>query len=314
MKRKIALLIAAVLFVLCFAGCGLFAPTAVSLAKKTVENLGKASSVKAEVSMEYEGSVSYSMLTAPIGIKMDFDVEAVKEPVVSHMAGKVDGSVYGFSIDVPVESYARQEDGEPVSYIKIGNGAWCRQEPENSASEDGTSEPDADEAAGEGGTSLIDVKTGLALLQKIMSGEIKAELAGETETICDKEAYKLNIEIGGETLQQLLEAASEASAENAVTLPEGLDLSGTAAYVELWIYKEEKLPAQIRIDCAALGNTVMQTLLKEEDFNGVTDKFELEAVFTEYNTIDSMEIPEEVLKEAEGSSSEGLFDGILPGI
>ena len=50
------------------------------------------------------------------------------------------------------------------------------------------------------------------------------------------------------------------------------------------------------------------------DYNGVTEKFELQAVFTEYNTIDSMELPEEVLKEAEGSSSEGLLDGILPGI
>ena len=293
-KRKIALLIAALLFVLCFAGCGLFAPTAGSLIKKMAENLEKAGSVKADVSMEYEGSVSYSMLTAPIGIKMDFDVEAVREPVVSHIKGKVDGSLYGFSIDVPVESYARQEGGEYVSYVKISNGAWSRQEPENSASESDTAE-----AAGEGGTSLIDGKTGLALLQKIISGEIKAELAEETEMICKKEAYRLDIEIGGEILQQLLEAASE---------------SGTAAYVELWIYKEEKLPAQIRIDCAALGNTVMQTLLKEEDYNGVTEKFELQAVFTEYNTIDSMEIPEEVLKEAEGSSSEGLLDGILPGI
>ncbi len=308
-KRKIALLIAALLFVLCFAGCGLFAPTAGSLIKKMAENLEKAGSVKADVSMEYEGSVSYSMLTAPIGIKMDFDVEAVREPVVSHMKGKVDGSLYGFSIDVPVESYARQEGGEYVSYVKISNGAWSRQEPENSASESDTAE-----AAGEGGTSLIDGKTGLALLQKIISGEIKAELAEETEMICKKEAYRLDIEIGGEILQQLLEAASEASSGNAVSLPEGLDLSGTAAYVELWIYKEEKLPAQIRIDCAALGNTVMQTLLKEEDYNGVTEKFELQAVFTEYNTIDSMEIPEEVLKEAEGSSSEGLLDGILPGI
>lgn len=308
-KRKIALLIAALLFVLCFAGCGLFAPTAGSLIKKMAENLGKAGSVKAEVLMEYEGSVSYSMLTAPIGINMDFDVEAVREPVVSHVKGTVDGSLYGFSIDVPLESYARQEDGEYVSYVKISNGAWSRQEPENSAPESDTAE-----AAGEGGTSLIDGKTGLALLQKIASGEIKVELAEETEMICNKEAYKLDIEIGGEILQQLLEAASEASSEDAVSLPEGLDLSGTAAYVELWIYKEEKLPAQIRIDCAALGNTVMQTLLKEEDYNGVTEKFELQAVFTEYNTIDSMEIPEEVLKEAEGSSSEGLFDGILPGI
>ena len=103
--------------VLIAAGIMYFNPTPARLIGRMAGNLDKVSSVEAEVSVEYEGSVNISVLgmpiVAPFALSTDLDVEAVTQPAVSHIEGTVSGSVYGVSMDTPLECYAQEEESGP---------------------------------------------------------------------------------------------------------------------------------------------------------------------------------------------------------
>ena len=295
-------MIVALVIVVLMVSCGLFGKTAVGLVKKALDNLKKVNSVKAEVIADYEGDVSYSFLSAPVTIRMDFDVEAVTKPAVSHAAGTVKGTLFGISMDLPVECYTQEEDGENAAYVSLDGKTWVRHKQEDTG--------------GTGDAVLqFDRKAVLGILQKIAGGDIKAELAKETETIRGLEAYKISAKISGGALQELLEAAGAfGDGEGMDALPEGFDLSGAGADMDLYLYKKSGLPAQIRIDCPAVGHYVMQSLLADKGVSIGTDKFEITVTFTEYDTIDSIEIPEEVINGTDDGNGQGLFDNIIPGI
>ena len=67
------------------------------------------------------------------------------------------------------------------------------------------------------------------------------------------------------------------------------------------------------IDSAPLGNTVIHSLIEAQDYVGATDKFTVSVTFTEYNTIDRIEIPEEVVSGAI-ESGEDLIESLIPGL
>ena len=240
---------------------------------------------------------------APFTFGTDLDVQAVTEPAVSHLDGTFTGSLYGVSMDTPLECYVRDEDGESVVYMSPDHRNWVKRR--------ATDPGDVEEESQEDTSQELDGKLILGLIQKIMSGEIKAELAEETETICGQEAYRIDINVSGAILQQLLDIAY--SGKNADQRPEGLDLSEANVESVLYVYKKDKLPAKITVDCALLGNAVMQSLLEKQDYVGATDKFTVTATFTEYNTIDSIEIPEEVVNGAT-EVDESLFGSMIPGM
>jgi len=301
MKKKVTvILLAGLVIVLAAAGFMYFNPTPARLIGRMVRNLGKIRSVNAEVSVDYEGTVTISVfgtpVEAPLTIDTDVDVEAVTQPAVSHIEGTVNGAVYGISMDTPLECYVREEDEGNTVYMSADRVHWIRQK---------AKKPDAEDSS-----PKIDDKLVLGLIRKILSGEIRAELAKETETICGREAYRINIGISGDILQQILEIIY--SSGNAANIPEGLDLSDAATDCELYIYKKGNLPARFMIDCAPLGNAVMQSLMEEQDFVGTADRFTLTATFTDFDTIDSIEIPEEVVNGAV-ESSDSPFGSLIPG-
>ena len=138
-------------------------------------------------------------------------------------------------------------------------------------------------------------------MQKIGSGEIKAELAEETETLHDREVYRMDISITGDLLNQILMAVSKMQGENSA-VPDDFDISDGDAAIVLYIYKESKLPAKIVIDCTALGKAVIRNLLKQnaagESVSTGTNRFVITADIPDYNTIDEITIPEEVVSSA----------------
>ena len=298
-KRVTAVLLAVLAIVLAAAAFMYFNPTPARLIGRMARSLGKVRSVNAEVSVDYEGSVTVSVfgmpVEAPFTIGTDVDVEAVTQPAASHIEGTVNGSVYGIAMDTPLECYVREEDGGNAVYMSTDHVNWIRQKAKN---------PGVEESS-----PKIDGKLVLGLVRKIMSGEIKAERVEETEMICGREAYRINIAISGDILQQILELIY--SSGNAANIPEGLDLSDAGTDCELCIYKKGNLPARFMIDCAPLGNAVMQSLMEEQVFAGAADRFTLTATFTDYNTIDSIEIPEEVVSGA-AESSESPFGSLIP--
>ena len=57
----------------------------------------------------------------------------------------------------------------------------------------------------------------------------------------------------------------------------------------------------------------MQSLLEKQDYLGATDKFTVTATFTQYNAIERIEIPEEVISGAV-ESDESLIGSLIPGL
>ena len=301
-KKTAAALIAALAIVLAAAGIMYYNSTLAGLLRRMARNLDKVRSVEAEVNVDYEGSVSVNVLgmpiVAPFMLGTDLDVKAVKQPAASHIEGTVSGSVYGVSMDTPVECYTQEEEGENTVYMSSDRVHWVRHKSKDAGSEE-SSLPE------------LDGKAVLGLIKKIVSGEIELKRAEETETICGREAYKIDVEISGELLQQILEIIQ--SSGNAADIPENLDLSDAGTKCELYIYKKEKLPARITVNCAPLGNAVIQSLLEDRDYAGATDKFTLTVTFPQYNTIDRIEIPEEVVSGAV-ESNESPLGSLIPGL
>lgn len=268
-------------------------------------NYGRAGSVRSEVSVEYEGSVTVSVfgasVEAPFMIGTDLDAETVAEPAASHIDGTMSASLYGMSTETPLECYVREEEGGNASYISADGEHWVKQ-----ITKDSGEEESAEEAR-----FVTEIKLGLLLLNKYRNKEIAAEQAGETETIGGQQACRIRVRINGQTLQQMLEAASAGNAR--LKLPEGLDLSGIEGEADLYVYEKTRHPARIVIDSAPLGNTVIHSLIEAQDYVGATDKFTVSVTFTEYNTIDRIEIPEEVVSGAI-ESGEDLIESLIPGL
>lgn len=273
-------------------------PTPVHLAKRTADNLGKVHSAEAEAAMDYEGTVSFFGKDVQFGMGTEFDLEAVTDPSASHTKGTLTLSFMGLDVDVPQESYIQKENGESVLYMNIANKTWTRQKVKDPAN----TMPQIDARA-----------VGAVLIQKIISGEIKAELSEETEIICDKEAYKLSFDVSGKTLEELLNLAAESN-EKMAKLAENLDLSGTGAHIDMWIYKDMKLPARIAIDCTALGSYLVQSMLEEKGLVGTATKFTAVVTFTKYNTVEMIEVPEEVIGSAVEGGGNSILNGLIPGL
>ena len=81
----------------------------------------------------------------------------------------------------------------------------------------------------------------------------------------------------------------------------------------LYIYKDDNMPARVQADCTALGGILIQEQIREEGLDLSTERFVVTVDFTEFNTIDSLEIPEEVKSSAKEGDVD-LFEDMMPGM
>lgn len=299
-RRIIASILAALIAVCALTGCALFKPTAVSLARDMAEKLSGLKSVTAGIEVDYDGTVSMSGVNADIGIEADLDLEAVPASGTSHVKGDAVLAlpVVG-TFTIPVESYQEIEDGKAVIYTSTDGSRWVR----TTGSVQG-----AQENAGAHSNSEIV----LGLLQKIVSGEVKAELAEKTEKIGEQEVYRLDVTVSGDLMEEMLRAAS-ASNEGGAALPKDLDLTGADAKITLYVDKETKYPAVLKVDCTALGNVLMQSYMKDMIVDSTAKQFVITVTFREFNTLESLEIPEEVKSSAVEGGGNGALQDLVPG-
>lgn len=304
-KRATAAVIAALLIALIVFGVTKIMDHPLWKIWRAVCKFDTAGSVRSEIAMEYEGSVTIKVfgasVEAPFMLGADLDAETVAEPAAAHIDGTMSASVYGMSTETPLECYMRKEDGENTAYLSADREHWVRQ-----ITKDSGGQESAEEAR-----FMTDIKLGLLLINKYRNKEITAQLAGGTETISGQEACRIRVRINGLTLQQMLEAASAGNTR--LKLPEGLDLRGIEGEADLYLYEKTGYPARITIDSAALGNTVIQSIMKEQGYVGATDKFTVAVTFKGYNTIDQIEIPEEVVSGA-AESGQDLIEDLIPGL
>ena len=296
-SRIIAILLAAVMALASLTGCSLFKPTAVSITKKVMKNLETVKSVKGNIRADYEGPASVEGIEFNLALNADLQMETVKDSGVSHVKGSVGTELPVFGeISLPVESYMQTGDDEAVVYASMDGENWLKLE--------------NDEENEQKTEKLPDYKVMFGILQKIVSGDIKAVLAEETEMRGEREVYRMDINVSGELIGEILRAADDMSGEGS-SISEDLDFTGADANIVLYVFKDEMLPAAATVDCTALGNLLIKDMLSENGVSVTTDKFVITVDDLEYNTIDELKIPEKVISsaaDAPDAPDSGLFE------
>lgn len=296
-SRIIAIFLAAVMALISLTGCSLFKPTAVSITKKVMKNLETVKSVKGSIRADYEGPASIEGIEFNLALNADLNMETVRDSGVSHVKGSVGTELPVFGeISLPVESYMMTRDDEAVVYASMDGENWLKLE--------------NDKENAQKTEKLPNYKVMLGILQKIVSGDIKAVLAEETEMRGEREVYRMDVNVSGELIGEILRAADEMSGEGS-SISEDLDFTGADANIVLYVYKDEMLPAAATVDCTALGSLLIKDMLRENGVSVTTDKFVITVDDLEYNTIDELKIPEKVISsaaDAPDSPDSGLFE------
>ncbi len=272
MRKKLCWVLAGTMLLsaVIFGGCGAKKEqlTAESILEQVNENMDNIQSVSGDMAMDVDMKISESGLGMNLIMGMDCDLEMTMEPEIVHMAGKLNLNLMGLSMDM--ESYTVTEDDKKITYTKMNN-VWEK-----------TEEDAEDDEAGVG--ELFDE----------LSSASELTLQEETEKIDDKEVYVLTAEISGESLNSFM-GGVESMAEDAGEI----DLSGVEAAVTLRVYKDEMLPAAVSMEITDAGSVVESDGTKME-----IHSLSLELNYSEFDTIESIEIPEEA--QSSGDSADGL--------
>lgn len=280
--------VAAVVGVLALAG--FFKLTPMRLAKRSLKELAKVQSFDSDLTIEYEGTIDFMGSDVEFTLNADCDFKGVTKTGTGYVSGKLGTKlpIVG-ELSIPVEGYQQYQDDGMLTYTRFNKSEWLR------------SKVVPLQTSAEGIQFDLDYKVVLGILQKIAAGEIKTELAQETETLHGQEVYRMDIAIAGDLLNQILLTVSKAQGENSA-VPDNFDISDGDAAIVLYIYKESKLPAKLVIDCTALGRAVIRNLLKNsntgDSISTGTSRFVITADITEYNTIDEITIPDEVVSSS----------------
>ena len=139
MRKKLCWVLAGTMLLsaVIFGGCGTKKEklTAESILEQVNENMDNIQSVSGNMAMNVDMKISESGLGMNLSMGMDCDLEMTMEPEIVHMAGKLNLSLLGLSMDM--ESYTVTEGDKKTNYTKMNN-AWEK------------SEEDAEDEAGVG--------------------------------------------------------------------------------------------------------------------------------------------------------------------
>lgn len=261
MRKKITWLLTAIMLLsaVMLSGCGSKKVTAESLVKEVNENSEKVKSFSGDLDMQMSINMSQDGYAMDMDMGMEGTFEATTNPEIFHMATKLKMDLLGVSMDMDVYS---QKDGDKVNTYVGMAGNWTKTEEDASKLSQGN----------------------LDEMYSVVDGA-DMTLAEKTEEYNGKEVYVLTGTVTGDKLQEVMGAMGN------VTSDMDLDISGMEANMTLKVYKDTKLPATVTIEMKDNGDGI--------DADGVTIKFNTMVMtmnYTEFDTVDSITIPEEALK------------------
>lgn len=252
--------------------------TAESLMKEMQENIEEVNSYKASMCMEMEMAVEAEEESESIGMSMDMDIEMVQNPMMYYMGGSISVDPLGLSIDM--ENYGELKENEMVTYVGAF-GEWQKS----------TTEVDAEETMNEM----------LELDAFIMDGK-EMTLAEKTEKCNEKDVYVVGMTFTGEDLETIFEKMFASMSEEFGALDESemeINYEDAAIDITYKIYKDSKLPAEISMSISENSEFSMSMEGVAMSF----EKLDYDITYTEFDTIDSIEIPEEALNAEEADLS-----------
>ena len=274
MKKSIAIFCMLIMALGLLAGCGaseeVTAPSLVEDAQKYADD---AASTKAHMllNMTMSGE-SLQALGDSIDLGMDLDLDSVKEPMANHMTGKINT----MGMDMDYEAYTVLQDQEVCVYSKI-MGSWTVQKT--------PVDEEALESFKKNSTS------------QIFSKEDKFTLQEKTEDVNGTEAYIVTGTIEGDEIKDLMASFNSAMPSMGMDMSKA-DYTGVSVDVKYAIAREDRRP--VYIEMAFKG---MESMMGE-NADGVTiDNFTIRMDYLEFNTIDKIEVPQEVVDSAKEAAA-----------
>ena len=255
------------------------AVTAQSVAKMVSENMTDVKSY----TFDSGSRMGYSMSASGVNMNMNMDMKLAGEGVVDshnvHMTMDLNMSAMGQESTTKNEAYALEENGKYVVYSKTegegSDGKWTRAENDT--------------------VIEFDKLNNIDVYKEIADGKIEATLS-EGEKINGKDVYKLTAVIPGELFEKAYAALGQDSSGGIA----GMDFSSGTADCELYIYKDTGLPARTYMDAKNYSENIFKQALTQssentEDIEVTVETFDVDMTMDNYNTIDKIEVPAEVL-------------------
>ena len=255
-------------------GCGKKKPGAKELITQAAESLSEASSMRFSVELDAAMEISQSGASMELTLGAQLDGETVRRPAAIHVKGTVSTSLMDLSVDM--EQYTVEEDGRLASYVNDG-GQWTR------------TESDA------GQTDQMESIAGL------IDPSVSYRLSKDTRKLEGGEAYVLTGEISGDMLEEFLEELPQS--EELPGMENGWD--GFRAGVEVLLYKDTGLPAEVAIDFADGLSAMLENSAEESGGLAVTvERFTLKVAYKSFDDVGTVAVPDEVKAAAETEPAE----------
>jgi len=272
MKKKLIWGLVLILGIVTFSGCGEKA-TAESIIEQMLANVEKVESAEGKISAEIAISVSQAIsgvnMDLDIEMDIDMDFEMTKDPAASHLAGTMSASIAGQSMDMTMESYEVVEDGMTVEYsYSSETDTWTRTEAEDAESSE----------------SYLEFS------------DFSAEdftLNEETEDVDGTEAYVLTATLSGDSLESFT-GGTLSDAGDGLAMGD-MEAANLSADVKLYVDKNEMMPLRMSLD---FSNSEVDLFEDSELEGSELNTFMMEISYTEFDLVDTIEVPQEVIDEA----------------
>ncbi len=294
MKKRLILLVTALVLVLAMVACGsdkkkkVTAESVLSDMQKTVEDL---QSLKADVELKLGITIALGDNTIPVALDANLAMEILQkaeDDVLANMSGSVDLNIAAQKMAEEFNIYSATKGGDTTTYLYLASSnEWVK----NVSTEENTDAETEIEA------ETDDTVKNEADMPKI---EEFLTLKEGTEKYNDKDCYVLVGIINNDTLSKL--PLDDAAAESGVSLS-AIEEIGLNVAVKLYIDKKTNYPV------AMIAEHSNKNAEKEEAFITI-DEFKLVVNIDSINAIKEIVIPKEALnaKEAEDTiiNIEGL--------
>lgn len=233
--------------------------------------------------MDLEMTLTAEGLTMDMSMDMDGIYKYSTDPYAVYAESNMTMNVLGQTETVKTTTYTLEEDGKIYSYTNSGEIGWMK-------TDTGMTSEDVVTAG----------QAGFSSLYELPAEEL--ELESETQTINDKEVYKLNVVFTGQTFMNMIEDMGEDVEELEATMDEiaamGVDLSLLSAKGSYYIDTETFRIAKIEMEVLGLDkvfDNVMDEAMAEagEEATGVEFDINIGKCAITYDILsyDPVEIP-----------------------
>lgn len=207
-------------------------------------------------------------------VNLKMNMENTTDPPAGHASGTAEVNIRDTEVSADLEIYQVVENGKFVTYSSM-DGVW-KKEVSDGANEENHIGIDGNIFAQEG---------------KAMES---FRLSEETVSVSGKECYQMYGDVNGEELMGLL-GKDMVNAFGLVELPDADAIRKLKVPVIFDVYKTEMLPARIIVDMSEVLNELYDSYGEATKVN----LYSVELVFTDYDRVKMVEVPQEV-KDAAG--------------